>query len=255
MKGRILTTAGRPPATSTKTSDTTARTAFFHVFIKDFLRIGPRGSVPAAASFYRDRRRLPPGRRRSPERAGAVPDSSVICTCKHGARYEHQSCPPTERGRRDGEHGRGRRDHVAGVDAACGDGVRRGEPGVWCDCDGGGVAAQRMAARDPAVHLRMSIMAIEDRPTRQFRPGAVVGGVVLLALGAGLLIDRSGVLQLHHLTAPLVLIVLGAVMSLEHAGFVYSIPVRDDEGKVRFQTRQRRGLGSGMWLIWIGIWM
>jgi len=98
-------------------------------------------------------------------------------------------------------------------------------------------------------------MAIEDRPTRQFRPGAVVGGVVLLALGAGLLIDRSGVLQLHHLTAPLVLIVLGAVMSLEHAGFVYSIPVRDDEGKVRFQTRQRRGLGSGMWLIWIGIWM
>jgi len=98
-------------------------------------------------------------------------------------------------------------------------------------------------------------MTIEDRPTRRFRPGAVVGGVVLLALGVGLLIDRTGLLQLHHLTAPLVLIVLGAIMSLEHGGFVYSVPVRDDEGNVRFQTRQRRGLGSGLWLIWIGIWM
>src|SRR5262249_43350629 len=109
-----------------------------------------------------------------------------------------------------------------------------------------------MAARAPAVHLRMSTMATEDRPTRRFRPGAVIGGVVLLALGVGLLIDRTGVLQLHHLTAPLVLIVLGAIMSLEHGGFVYSVPVRDDEGNVRFQTRQRRGIGSGLWLIWIG---
>lgn len=98
-------------------------------------------------------------------------------------------------------------------------------------------------------------MAIEDRPTRPFRPGAIVGGVVLLALGAGLLIDRSGVLQLHHMTAPLVLIVLGAVMALEHGGFVYSAPVRDDDGTVRYQTRQRRGGGSGIWLIWIGVWM
>src|SRR5262249_46745610 len=120
--------------------DTAARTAFFHVFIKDFLRIGPEGSVPAAASFYRDRRRLPPGRRRSPERPGAAAGASVICTCKrateHGplttrktrSSYEHQSCPPIERGHRAGEHGRRRRDHVAGVDAARGDGVRRGEP-------------------------------------------------------------------------------------------------------------------------------
>lgn len=98
-------------------------------------------------------------------------------------------------------------------------------------------------------------MAIEERPTRPFRSGAVLGGFVLLALGVGLLIDRTGVLQLHHLTAPLVLIVLGAIMSLEHGGFVYGVPARDDEGNVRFQTRQRRGVGSGMWLIWIGIWM
>jgi hypothetical protein len=101
----------------------------------------------------------------------------------------------------------------------------------------------------------MSIMATEDRPTRSFQPGAVVGGVVLLALGAGLLIDRTGVVQLHHLTAPLVLIVLGAIMSLERGGIACTVPVRDDQGNARFQTRRRRGFGSGGWLIWIGVWM
>lgn len=99
------------------------------------------------------------------------------------------------------------------------------------------------------------MMAIDDRPTRSFRPGAVLGGVVLLSLGAGLLVDRSGVLQLHHLTAPLVLIVLGAIMTFERGGIIYSVPVRDDEGRVQIATRHRRGFGSGVWLIWIGVWM
>jgi hypothetical protein len=112
-----------------------------------------------------------------------------------------------------------------------------------------------MAARVAAIHLKMSIMTIEDGPTRSFRPGAVVGGLVLLALGAGLLVDRTGVPQLHHLTAPIVLIVLGAVMSLEQCGIVQTVAVRDDQGNERFQTRRRRGFGSGGWLIWIGIWM
>jgi hypothetical protein len=101
----------------------------------------------------------------------------------------------------------------------------------------------------------MATMDMQDRPARPFRPGAVVGGVVLLAFGVGLLVDRTGVLQLHHLTAPLVLIVLGAIISLEHGGVIYSVPTKDDDGRVRFQTRQRRGLGSGLWLIWIGVWM
>jgi len=99
------------------------------------------------------------------------------------------------------------------------------------------------------------MMATDDRPMRRFRPGAIVGGVVLLALGVGLLVDRSGVLQLHHLTAPLVLIVLGAMMTFEHGGLVYSVPVKDDEGRVRLGTRLRRGVGPGLWLIWIGVWM
>jgi hypothetical protein len=98
-------------------------------------------------------------------------------------------------------------------------------------------------------------METDDRPRRPFRPGAVIGGGVLLALGAGLLVDRTGVLHLHNLTAPLVLIVLGALTTFEHSRIVYSVPVKDDEGKLKFQTRARRTPGSGLWLIWIGVWM
>lgn len=101
----------------------------------------------------------------------------------------------------------------------------------------------------------MTTVDIEERPTRGFRPGAVLGGVVLLALGAGLLLDRSGSVQLHHVTAPLVLIVLGALMTVERSAFIYSVPVKDETGKLRFQTRQRGGFGPGAWLIAIGAWM
>jgi hypothetical protein len=101
----------------------------------------------------------------------------------------------------------------------------------------------------------MSIMETQDRPARSFRPGAVVGGLVLLALGAGLLLERSGALQVHHVVAPFVLIVLGAVITFERGAFVYSVPVRDDDGEVRFRTRQRRGRGGGLWLIVMGVWL
>ena len=97
-------------------------------------------------------------------------------------------------------------------------------------------------------------MDVQDRPTPSFRPGAVVGGLVLLALGAGLLFERSNLLQLHHVVAPMVLIALGAVMTIERGAFVYSVPVKDDDGRVRFRTRERRA-GGGLWLIGIGIWM
>jgi len=98
-------------------------------------------------------------------------------------------------------------------------------------------------------------MGIEDRSTRSFRPGAVVGGLVVLAVGVGLLVDRTGTLGLHHVVAPAVLIALGAVMAFEHGGFVYTVPVKDDTGDARLCVRQRRSRGSGLWLIGIGIWM
>jgi len=98
-------------------------------------------------------------------------------------------------------------------------------------------------------------MDIEDRPMRSFRPGAVIGGVVLLALGVGLLLDRSGTLGLHHVVAPLILIALGAMMTFERGGIVYTVPVKDDTGDVRLHVRERRHSGGGLWLIGIGIWM
>ena len=55
-------------------------------------------------------------------------------------------------------------------------------------------------------------MDMPNRPTRSFRPGAVLAGLLLLTLGAGLLLERSA-FEMHHFVAPLVLIVLGAVMT------------------------------------------
>jgi hypothetical protein len=101
----------------------------------------------------------------------------------------------------------------------------------------------------------MSTMDIQDRPARSFRPGAVIGGVVLLALGVALLVDRSGIFQVHDLVAPLVLIALGALITFERGAFVHSVPVKNDDGQVRFRTRQRRGGGGGLWLIVMGVWL
>jgi hypothetical protein len=98
-------------------------------------------------------------------------------------------------------------------------------------------------------------MDTEDRPMRGFRPGAVVGGVVLLALGVGLLLDRSGTLDVHHFIAPVVLIVLGAMMTFEHGRLVYTVPVKDDNGDTRPRVRRRNNPSGGLWLIGIGIWM
>jgi hypothetical protein len=101
----------------------------------------------------------------------------------------------------------------------------------------------------------MPIMELQDRPTRPFRPGAIMGGAVLLALGAALLLDRTGMLQLNHLVAPSILIVIGALITLERSAFVCSTPVRDENGSVEFEARLRRPTSGGLWLIVLGIWM
>lgn len=97
-------------------------------------------------------------------------------------------------------------------------------------------------------------MDIQDRPARSFSPGAVIGGVLLLALGVALLVDRSGIFQVHDVAGPLVLIALGALLTFERRAFVCSVPVKNDDGQVRSRTRQRRG-GGGLWLIVMGVWL
>lgn len=98
-------------------------------------------------------------------------------------------------------------------------------------------------------------MERDDRSPRSFRLRIVLGGLLLLALGSGLLLDRQWMLNAHHLVAPMVLIVLGAVMTFERSGIVYTVPVKDEDGEVRLRVRQRRSGGGGLWLIGIGAWM
>lgn len=91
---------------------------------------------------------------------------------------------------------------------------------------------------------------------QSFRPGAVIGGLILLALGAALLLDTTGTFQIQsgHLIAPLVLIVMGAAMTFGGSAFVCTRPERDEDGG-RVRVRRHRTSTGGLWLIWIAVWM
>jgi hypothetical protein len=82
------------------------------------------------------------------------------------------------------------------------------------------------------------------------RPGPIVGGVLLLVLGGGMLLDTTGIadIRMGRLIAPLVLISIG-VSSLLSA----SVPDGEDERQGR--RRRRRDSFGGLWLIGIGAWM
>jgi hypothetical protein len=92
---------------------------------------------------------------------------------------------------------------------------------------------------------------------RTFRPVAVVGGLILLALGAALLLDRSGMVHIDagRLIAPLVLIVMGAAMTFDRTSVASAVPDRDENRDARLRYRRRRMPGGGLWLIGIGVWM
>ena len=83
------------------------------------------------------------------------------------------------------------------------------------------------------------------------RPGPIVGGVLLLVLGGGMLLDTTGIadIRMGRLIAPLVLISIG-VSSLLSAG----IPDGEDERQGRRRRRRRDSFG-GLWLVGIGAWM
>lgn len=80
-------------------------------------------------------------------------------------------------------------------------------------------------------------MEFHDRPARPFQFGAVFGGLILVTVGAGLLFERSGLVRMDHLVAPIVLIGLGALMTFEHS------------------LRERPRASGGLWLIGIGVWL
>jgi hypothetical protein len=98
----------------------------------------------------------------------------------------------------------------------------------------------------------MDSMATKDQSPRSLRFGAVVAGVILLALGGTLMLDRSGVMWFH--TAPLLLIALGAAMVLDRTARPDS-PDPDADDKGQSISCQRTNYTGGLWLIGIGAWM
>ena len=54
-------------------------------------------------------------------------------------------------------------------------------------------------------------MAMATRDVQRLRPGAIAAGLILLVLGAGMLLDTTGVTEIRmgRLIAPLVLISIG----------------------------------------------
>lgn len=93
-------------------------------------------------------------------------------------------------------------------------------------------------APDPGVH----------------RPAAVVGGMILLALGALLLVDRTLPARMGELTAPFVLIVLGTTMIFGKRGVMDGRRISRPDGRSH-RPRVRRSGMNGAWLIGIGAWM
>jgi hypothetical protein len=96
-------------------------------------------------------------------------------------------------------------------------------------------------------------MTLEQEDGRTFTPGAVVAGIVLLAMGLAMLLDTTGVLSIQpgRLIGPFVLIGMGTLMLVgrgcaAHGGAVMREPSL---------RRRNANWGSGVWLIGLGCWM
>jgi hypothetical protein len=104
------------------------------------------------------------------------------------------------------------------------------------------------------------MMDMEPQPPQvtSFRPGPVIAGVILLAVGAAMLLDTTGTVDVHlgQMIAPLVMIGLGASILLEKGSFVCGGRRElDEQGRERYRVRKRSAASGGVWLIGIGIWM
>jgi Domain of unknown function (DUF5668) len=96
----------------------------------------------------------------------------------------------------------------------------------------------------------------ETQHARGFHTGAVVAGAILLGVGTTMLLNSTGVVDIHfgRLIGPLVLIAIGTSMVLgqnaEAVGRRDSIV--DD---TRRRHRRRGGATGGIYMIGLGIWM
>ena len=97
-----------------------------------------------------------------------------------------------------------------------------------------------------------------DDDSSSIHPGAIVGGSILLLLGAAMLLDATGAFRMtagRNFT-PLFLIVLGASMIFNRGGFMTGHRTRERGADgTRIVRRRVRSGRSGLWLIGIGGWM
>jgi cell wall-active antibiotic response 4TMS protein YvqF len=101
-------------------------------------------------------------------------------------------------------------------------------------------------------------METEKRVVSSIRPGSIVAGGILLALGSAALLDTTELMHLNfgRVIPPLVLIVLGVAILLDKGAFVVSRRLPKDEGGRRIiSVRRTGGSLSGLWLIGVGAWM
>ena len=89
------------------------------------------------------------------------------------------------------------------------------------------------------------------------RPGAIVGGAILLVLGGTMFLDRTGVtdISLRHVIGPACLIILGMLMLVEDGSFVCGRREALPDGTYKMKSRRRGGLSGGLWLVGVGCWM
>jgi uncharacterized membrane protein (UPF0136 family) len=89
-------------------------------------------------------------------------------------------------------------------------------------------------------------------------PGTIVGGSILLLLGAAMLLDATGTFRMSagRMFTPLILIVLGSTMMFDRGGLVAGRQSRrlGADGE-RILVRRGRSGRSGLWLIGVGAWM
>jgi hypothetical protein len=94
-------------------------------------------------------------------------------------------------------------------------------------------------------------MEMEHVQQPTLRPGPIVGGVLLLVVGGGMLLDTTGIadIRMGRLIAPLVLISIGVSSLLSGAN-----ATGEDERQGRRRCRRKDSLG-GLWMVGIGVWM
>jgi hypothetical protein len=88
------------------------------------------------------------------------------------------------------------------------------------------------------------------------RTGPIVVGAVLLALGSVMLLNSTGVIDVHlgRYIGPLVLIAIGSRILLGDSGDVVGACASpDDRGRRR--RRRRDGSTGGIYLIGLGVWL